>query len=98
MKYCGCREMTSDAGEGKVNVQPIVDLHMGVGRHNCEYVKQRTALIPDAVGIANRKVPEARRRWEDKMEQHRWGNLWTKAFAQAMERLAAPLLAAGMVL
>ena len=98
MKYCECREMTSDAGEGKVKVQPIMALHMGLGRHNCEYVKQRNALIHEAVGIANRKVPEARRRWKDKMEQHRWGSLWTKAFAQEMERLAAPLLAAGMAL
>jgi hypothetical protein len=53
--------------------------------HDCDYVRRRSRLVPQAERIANEQVPY--------MDGHKSnGAKWTRAFASAMDALAAPLL------
>jgi hypothetical protein len=53
--------------------------------HNCDYVRRRSKLVPQAVKIANEQVP-----YKDGDKNN--STKWTRVFAGAMDALAAPLL------
>jgi hypothetical protein len=56
--------------------------------HDCEYVRARSALVPQAVKIADEKVAT-------KSPSQDGGSsyaTWSKVFAMAMDELSAPLL------
>ena len=53
--------------------------------HDCAYIRQRSALVSEAVRIANRIVTPI---IGDKAGKCRWNSV----FGEAMEKLAAPLL------
>jgi hypothetical protein len=76
-RFCDCQELLLH-GER----QPCPPFH------DCDYVRKRSALIPEAEKIVNAKVkivPAS----EDHGES---GALWTKAFVLCMDALAEPLL------
>jgi hypothetical protein len=56
--------------------------------HCCEYVPARSALVAQAVKIANERVA-VRSPQDDGGASHA---TWTKVFAEAMDELSAPLL------
>jgi len=56
--------------------------------HDCEYVRQRSALVAQAARIANARVA-VRSPQEDGGKSYA---TWTKVFAQAVDDLARPLL------
>jgi hypothetical protein len=56
--------------------------------HNCEYVRKRSALVPQAERIASESVV-IRPASEDNGES---AQRWTRVFATAMDALSAPLL------
>jgi hypothetical protein len=76
-RFCDCRELVID-GE-RQPCQP---------RHSCQYVRDRSALVPQAEKIANERVI-VRMASED---GGRSQACWVKCFTAEMEKLAAPLL------
>jgi hypothetical protein len=73
--FCGCAECKIDG----VRV-PRPPFHRF---HDCEYVRKRGRLIPQAERIANERVP---------VNDGNSSAEWTRVFASAMDALSAPLL------
>jgi hypothetical protein len=67
-RFCDCLEILLD---GKRLPCPP--------HHDCQYVRQRSELVPVAVALTNASVPDDSARW-------------TRVFNTEMERLARPLL------
>jgi hypothetical protein len=78
--FCDCAECKIDG----VRV-PTPQFHRF---HNCEYVRKRSALVPQAERIASETVA-IRLASDDNGESC---TQWTRAFATAMDALSAPLL------
>jgi hypothetical protein len=71
-RFCWCRELIVNGKR-----QPV-PLH-----HDCEYIRRRDALIPEAVRIANNHCSPIGKET---------GYKWTRTFVRALDRLAKPLL------
>jgi hypothetical protein len=76
-KFCSCPELVIDNDR-----QPCPS------RHDCEYVRLRSALVPQAEEIANKRVVIHPASEDQGVSQARW----VKCFAAEMEKLAASLL------
>ena len=82
LKYCNCDEMQLTTGRRL----PMPDL--GGAWHDCQYVRQRSALVPQATLIADRLVPEA----VSLKAPPAIVQKWSRVFARAMDNLAKPLM------
>jgi hypothetical protein len=81
--YLACDCFICDCAETRVGGerQPIPRFH------DCAYIRQRRALIPEAERRANAKVRIGPAEQDDAAR-----GKWTQAFAAAMDELARPLL------
>jgi hypothetical protein len=78
-RYCDCVELLDSLG----NRRPCPPFH------NCEYVRLRSALVPQAVLVANRRVSVG---YGDRVGAA--ADRWTKVFARELDRLVS---AAGLL-
>ena len=82
---CGCPEMKMETQFGDI-VQIRVQ-GLPYASHNCDYTRERSALVGRAEFIADQSGLEDGRDGE-KIR----GNRWSRLFAETMEKLAAPIV------
>ena len=76
-RFCHCVELLDSLG----NRRPCPPYH------DCEYIRARSALVPEAVRIASKRVSVP---YGDKTGTA--SNRWMRCFVEAMNELAKPLL------
>lgn len=82
MSFCSCREFLVDRGEERPDRVPCPPYH------DCDYVKERSALVSRAAALASEEC----HRIAANPGTVRYDQAWNVAFGQHMERLARPLV------
>jgi hypothetical protein len=78
-RYCDCDELLLRGRDGGCRRLPCPP------GHDCEYTRQRSALVEEAAALATKRIPFVAL---DSANAHKW----TARFVQEMERLSRPLL------